>query len=50
MHQEQERSDGTRQELESVDAAPTWEEIYQVLRDRGWLPEFGARLPDDNDD
>jgi len=50
MDHEQERSEGTPRAWESVGATPTWDEICRVLRDRGWLPEFGARLPDDEDD
>ncbi len=53
MQQErEERSDSleTTPGARPAKSAPTWEEIYQVLRNRGWLPEFSARLPDDDAD
>jgi hypothetical protein len=53
MHEErQERRDGlgAARTSERGRTTPTWDEIYQVLRERGWLPEFGARLPEDDDD
>jgi hypothetical protein len=52
MHEErQERRDsrGVARTSERARTTPTWDEIYQVLRERGWLPEFGARLPEDDD-
>jgi hypothetical protein len=53
MQQErQERSEahGATRGFEPAKSTPTWEEICQALRNRGWLPEFGARLPDDETD
>ena len=28
--------------------SPTWDQICEVLRDRVWLPEFSARLPEED--
>ena len=31
-------------------APPVWDDIRRALRERAWLPEYSARLPDDPED